>query len=762
MGRSPRSAPYPRLLPFPAALAAACAALLLVLPSAASAQIRINEIYPDPAGVDDPLERIEIYNAGNTAIDVTGWGIHDAASIDGNPAIRCRLPEDFDSTLCSGNPVIQPGEFRVVKATTLVAWLNQGGDDVYLCSNRTQPPVIVHQVTYPSSTGHTDQVWAALPNGSSNFDWRTLSLCGTNGTLGDVVPPATVADLAAAPGAFPGEIRLSWTAPGDDGATGTASIYQIKVSHVPLTAGTFAAAADLDRWLAEPVPAAGGAPETLLVSGFDPDSTWYFAIETQDEVPNTSGVSNSPGTAPLAGVALDPNVGLTPYFGNLHSHTSYSDGVDTPPVAWNFARNLAPTPLDFLAVTDHNHVAAGMDSVARYHRGLSQAAAANDDGNFVAIWGQEWGIIGSGGHANVFEAPVLFGWDPGVYDVFVAEGDYTGLYTALLANPPASYPPIVEWCHPVSGDFNNFALTDDAKSVVRLMAVVSGPAFSTSVTESDVGNTGYDNIFQDALRKGFRVSPTGDGDNHNATWGASSESRTAVLATAKTKSSILGAMAARRTYATQDHNAVVNFSANGHAMGDVFTAPSGIRIAVEVTDPDAGDSVSQIELFRGITGTSNAVRVAFNTGNARFDWRETAAFTTGTEAHYYLRIRMADNQNIWTGPVYVTYDPNSTVAVGEGPASSPRLALAANPNPARGGVTAAFTLPRPVAHASLQVYDLSGRVVRSLVSGPLAAGEHRVAWDGRWENGTPARSGVFFLRLQSGAGGAASKFLLLR
>lgn len=104
------------------------------LPSAASAQIVINEIYPDPAGVDDPLERVEIYNAGTTAIDVTGWGIHDAASIDGNPALRCRLPEDFDTALCPGGAIIQPGEFRVVKATLAPAWLNNGGDDIYLCS----------------------------------------------------------------------------------------------------------------------------------------------------------------------------------------------------------------------------------------------------------------------------------------------------------------------------------------------------------------------------------------------------------------------------------------------------------------------------------------------------------------------------------------------------------------------------------------------------------------------------------------------------
>jgi len=730
-----------------------------LLGGVASAQIVINEIYPDPAGTDDPLERVEIYNAGSTPVDVTGWGIHDAASIDGSPAIRCRIPEDFDTSGgCSGSAIIGPGEFRVVKSTVVMAWLNQGGDDIYLCSNRTQPPVIVHQVTYPSATGHTDEVWAALPNGTSNFAWRTLSLCATNGTLGDVVAPGTVTDLAAVPGAFPGEIRLTWTAPGDDGATGTASGYVIKVAHSAISDLSFDAVADLDRWIGEPLPAAGATPETLLVFGLDPDSTWYFALKAQDEVPNTSAISNSPGSAPLGGALLDPDLGYNAYFGNLHSHTSYSDGVQTPTNAYNFARNTAPTPLDFLAVTDHNHVSAGM-VLSNYAQGMSQAAAANSDGNFVAIYGQEWGLAVNG-HVNVYQAPVLFGWDAGNYDVFVAEGDYAGLYTAALANPPASYPVVLEWAHPATSDFDNFQLTADGVAAIHLMALVNGPATSTATDESDVGNTGFDGAFNEALRKGFRVSPTADQDNHNATWGASTESRTGVLANSKTKSEILTAMAARRTYATQDHNTVVHFTADGHAMGEAFTASAGVRIAVEVIDPDLGDAVSQIELFRGITGTTTATKIAGSVGNAKFAWRELESLADGTEAHYYVRVRMADNQNIWTGPVYVTYQPAPPVAVGDQPSSGAGMRLSAHPNPTQRGLTVEFAVPRD-GKGSLALYDLSGRRMRTLLAGHISAGPHTVPWDGLAENGARPSAGIFFLRLETAAGRVERKVLLL-
>ncbi len=736
---------------------------LLGAPLPAAAQVRINEILPDPIGTDTWLnEKVEIYNAGSTAIDMTGWAIDDAVTI-GQTAVRARIPEDLDPA-CSTNPVIGPGEFRVVRGITNAsqAYLNNTGDDVYLVSDRLLNATVVHQVTYPSASGNTGRVWAALPNGSSNFAWRDTTMCATNGSLGDVTAPGTVSDLLAAPGSFPGEIRLTWTAPGDDGATGTASAYIIKVAHASITAGTFDAAADLDRWTVEPLPNAGGTPETLFVFGLDPDSTWCFALKAQDEVPNTSAISNGSCSAPLPGTLPNPDPGYSHFFGNLHSHTSYSDGSLTPAQAYNYARTGAPTPLDFLAVTEHNHTSAGLDSLGAYALGMAQAASANSDGNFVAIWGQEWGIIATGGHANVFESPKLFGWEPGYYDVFVAQGDYTGLYTAYVANPPAAYPKLVSWCHPVSGDFNSYAITTDSRAVVHLMALISGPAFSTSTTEADVGSTtGNEILFQSALRMGHRVSPSGDQDNHNANWGASTETRTVALAAGLTKSEILGALAARRAYATQDHNIEVDFTADGHAMGEAWTAAAGIRIALRVTDPDPADSVVQIELLRGITGSSSAVVVATSTNNASFAWRERTVFPQGTEVHYYLRIRQADNAITWTGPVYVTYDPTVATAV-EPRAAGPALQLAVGPNPTLGRVTAAFALAQPARRADLAVFDAAGRRVSTLLAGPLAAGPQRVEWTGLDDRGQRVPSGLFFLRLETDGVSAVRKILLVR
>jgi len=158
---------------------------------------------------------------------------------------------------------------------------------------------------------------------------------------------------------------------------------------------------------------------------------------------------------------------------------------------------------------------------------------------------------------------------------------------------------------------------------------------------------------------------------------------------------------------------------------------------------------------------SNAVLVASSAGNADFAWREHTNFAQGTEAHYYLRIRMSNNATIWTGPVYVTYDAAAVTAVGDAPARG-ELQMAVGPNPTFGHVTASFTLPQPVRNADLAIFDASGRRVRTLLDGPLAAGPQTVTWTGHDDQGRAAPAGIFFIRLSADSRIAVRKLLLIR
>ena len=106
----------------------------------------------------------------------------------------------------------------------------------------------------------------------------------------DTTPPAAITSLAAS-GATTTSVTLTWTAPGDDDNTGTASSYDIRYSSATITNANWGSASQCSG---EPVPQAAGNAQTFTVTGLSPDTTYYFAMKTADEIPNWSGLSNVP------------------------------------------------------------------------------------------------------------------------------------------------------------------------------------------------------------------------------------------------------------------------------------------------------------------------------------------------------------------------------------------------------------------------------------------------------------------------------------
>lgn len=103
--------------------------------------------------------------------------------------------------------------------------------------------------------------------------------------------PATAAPtvaFAAVPDAS-NSVVLTWTAPGDDANTGTASQYDIRYATNPITEGDFAQATAV---VGEPGPLPAGTSQSMTVTGLTTSTTYYFALKSADEVPNWSAVSN--------------------------------------------------------------------------------------------------------------------------------------------------------------------------------------------------------------------------------------------------------------------------------------------------------------------------------------------------------------------------------------------------------------------------------------------------------------------------------------
>lgn len=101
--------------------------------------------------------------------------------------------------------------------------------------------------------------------------------------------------------------------------------------------------------------------------------------------------------------------------------------------------------------------------------------------------------------------------------------------------------------------------------------------------------------------------------------------------------------------------------------------------------------------------------------------------------------------------------PHTTSVPGAGP--SARVALASNPNPARGETNVHFDLAT-AENVELTLFDISGRQVRTLARGAFAAGSHDVAWNGLDAAGRPASPGVYLARLK-GARTQATHHLVL-
>jgi hypothetical protein len=87
----------------------------------------------------------------------------------------------------------------------------------------------------------------------------------------------------------PNSLTVTWTAPGDDSITGTASSYDIRYSETPLTKSNWGSATQVSGEL---LPKLAGSTESFTISGLSPGITYYVAIKTSDEAGNWSGISN--------------------------------------------------------------------------------------------------------------------------------------------------------------------------------------------------------------------------------------------------------------------------------------------------------------------------------------------------------------------------------------------------------------------------------------------------------------------------------------
>lgn len=215
---------------------------------------------------------------------------------------------------------------------------------------------------------------------------------------------AAAIGLAGAAGAqvTSNSVQLSWTTTGDDSLSGTASQFDLRYSTATITTANFASAT---RWTGTPAPGAPGTRQSTTVTGLQPNTTYWFAMKTGDEVPNWSALSNviSRTTLPAAADAVRPApittlaiTGTTETTAALRwtavgddsvtgTATSYEVRYSTAPITaanWSAATQATGEPAPTAAGTVQNFTVTGLTRETAYYFAIR---AADEAGNMSAL-----------------------------------------------------------------------------------------------------------------------------------------------------------------------------------------------------------------------------------------------------------------------------------------------------------------------------------------------------------------------------------------
>ena len=327
------------------------------------------------------------------------------------------------------------------------------------------------------------------------------------------------------------------------------------------------------------------------------------------------------------------------YFGQLHAHTSLSDGAGSVEEAFNYASQVEN--LDFFAVTDHSDSFdnANLGAIGTDGAGISsgwaagkQAAMSVTDESFVGIFGFEmtWEQGKRLGHLSTFNTP---GWQTRDQEAFESTPTALENYYRALASVPGS---VSQFNHPDTrqGDFELFShYSPEYDAVISLLEIAG---------EDGVVDCAYYDL---ALANGWHVAPTNNQNNHAGSWGDASDARTVVLAKNLTESELYDAMKDRRVYATQDKDLAIYYELNGAVMGSIIPKAEEAALSVFLNDPT--------DMVIG------SVEVVADDGRvlAR-EWIDSPArmlnlSVTGGYGYYYLRITQPDGDVAVTAPVWM-------------------------------------------------------------------------------------------------------------
>ena len=352
------------------------------------------------------------------------------------------------------------------------------------------------------------------------------------------------------------------------------------------------------------------------------------------------------------------------YFGQLHSHTQYSDGAGSLESALAYVKALPDNAnVDFVAFTDHSNYfdksgAANpegalydMTKATEYsqqtwksYKDAVAAFNAENAGSMVAIAGFEMTWSGGPGHINTFNTPGIVSRNNTTLNNKTKDAGLQAYYKLLSQTEGVDS--ISQFNHPGTtfGNFIDFGYWDAVVDTRMYMVEVGNG-------EGQIGAGGYYPSYEQyimALDKGWHVAPTNNQDNHKGRWGNANDARDVILTDDFTEDGIYAALRARRMYATEDKNLDLDYTVNGNMMGSIIDVPEKLNFEISFNDPDRTDSIAKVELV-------------VNSGKVAYTWDSAADLAKGSVSvelapeytYYFVRVTEGDGDLAVTAPVWV-------------------------------------------------------------------------------------------------------------
>jgi subtilisin family serine protease len=175
-----------------------------------------------------------------------------------------------------------PADYYSMHGTSMACPIAAGAAALLLQHNPLLTPSQVKAIL--SDNAMSDSYTGGVPNNT----WGH----GKIDVFIDLTAPSRIGDLAITSVDW-NKVALGWTAPGDDGTSGTADQYDVRYStSPPAKADTAAWWAGATQATGEPAPQAYGNSESMEVTGLTPNTPYYFAIKALDEHYNAGDISD--------------------------------------------------------------------------------------------------------------------------------------------------------------------------------------------------------------------------------------------------------------------------------------------------------------------------------------------------------------------------------------------------------------------------------------------------------------------------------------